>query len=250
MNIIEAFLVKLPFMKILALETATMAGSIAVLDDNKGLIGEVRININVAYAERLMPSVDWLLNASRLTIQDIDVFAVSIGPGSFTGLRIGLSTLKGFAYATNRPVVSVPTLDAFARALPSGSNFICPMIDARKNEVYTGLYKWEDGLLRKIIPEIAVNPLYFLNGLKEFYASKKDKGHTMFMGEGAKIYKDLINDIFKPDVFFAPVSSMFPAAASVAEIAIEKAKSGMFTDPVTLTPFYLRQSEAEVHWKV
>src|SRR4030066_1575979 len=102
-------------MKILAIETATVAGSIAIVDDSAGLIGEVRMDVKVVHAERLMPSIEWLLKASGIQINDIDAYAVSIGPGSFTGLRIGLSTAKGFSYATGKPVVPVPTLDAFAR---------------------------------------------------------------------------------------------------------------------------------------
>ncbi|MDZ4383175.1 MAG: tRNA (adenosine(37)-N6)-threonylcarbamoyltransferase complex dimerization subunit type 1 TsaB, partial [Thermodesulfovibrionia bacterium] len=93
-------------MKILALETATMAGSIAIVDDEE-LIAEVKLNINVAHSERLISSIDYLLNASRLSIKDIDAFAISIGPGSFTGLRIGLSTAKGFSYAAKKPLVPV-----------------------------------------------------------------------------------------------------------------------------------------------
>jgi len=104
-------------MKILALETATIAGSVAIIDDNKGLIGEVRVDVKAAHSERLMPSVEWLLNASGLSINDIDAFAVSIGPGSFTGLRIGLSTAKGLAFSTGKPLVPVKTLDAFASTL-------------------------------------------------------------------------------------------------------------------------------------
>lgn len=236
-------------MKVLALETATTAGSIAVLDDHKGLIGEARININAALAERLINSVDWLLNASFITINDIDAFAVSIGPGSFTGLRIGLSAAKGFSYATGKPIVSVPTLDAFARTLPFSSHFICPMLDAKKNEIYTGLYKWDDGLCRKIIPETAVNPLEFLKNVKEFQELKHIKEPTVFMGNGAKIYKDIITDVLKTNASFAPASRMSPSAAGVAEIALEKLKDGIFAEPVNLTPLYIRKSEAEINWK-
>lgn len=227
-------------MKVLALETATIASSIAIVDDNEGLISEVKINVKVAHAERLMASVDWLLNASRVSIKDIDAFAISIGPGSFTGLRIGLSTAKGFSYATNKPIVPVPTLDAFARTLPFCSHFICPMLDARKNEVYTGRYKWKDNTLKKIIPETAIKPDDFLKEIKE---------PTVFLGEGAKIYKKLITDTLQTNAFFASVSKMSPSASSVAEIAIEKLKKGIFTDPVSLRPFYIRKSEAETHWK-
>ena len=226
-------------MKVLALETATLAGSIAIVEDEE-LIGEVKVSINVAHAERLMSSVDWLLKASHVSIEEIDAFAVSIGPGSFTGLRIGLSTAKGFSYAAGKPIVPVPTLDAFARTLSFCRHFICPMLDARKNEVYTGLYKWEGDICRQIISATAINPAIFL---------KEMNGTVVFMGEGAKIYNELITASLKDKAVFAPASKMSPSASSVAEIAIEKVKQGIFTDPVSLTPFYIRKSEAELHWK-
>jgi tRNA threonylcarbamoyladenosine biosynthesis protein TsaB len=128
-------------MKVLAIETATIAGSAAVVDDELGLIGEVRVDVRVAHAERLMPSIQWLMESSRTSIKDIDAFAISIGPGSFTGLRIGLSTAKGLAYAAKKPLVPVRTLDAFARTLPYCRHMICPMFDARRNEVYAAFYK-------------------------------------------------------------------------------------------------------------
>ncbi len=227
-------------MKVLGLETATTAGSIAIVDDNEGLISEVKINIKVAHAERLMNSVDWLFKSSKISINEIDAFAISIGPGSFTGLRIGLSTAKGLSYATNKPIVPVPTLDAFARTLPFCSHFICPMLDARKNEIYTGLYKWGDEMLKKVIPETAIRPSDFLKEIKE---------PTVFMGDGVKIYKKLITDTLKSNAIFAPTSKMSPSASIVAEIVIEKLKEGIFTDPVSLTPFYIRKSEAEIRWK-
>ncbi|MBI4838219.1 MAG: tRNA (adenosine(37)-N6)-threonylcarbamoyltransferase complex dimerization subunit type 1 TsaB [Nitrospirae bacterium] len=223
-------------MKILALETATMAGSAAIVQDEE-LIGEIRVNISTAHAERLMPSIEYLLKASRISIKDIDAFAVSIGPGSFTGLRIGLSTAKGFSYSTGKPIISVPTLDAFARTLPFCPHFICPMLDARKNEVYAGLYKWEIGICTKIVPETAINPADFLRQIK---------GPAVFIGEGARIYKKLIKDALGDAALFAPVSKMIPSASAVGEIALEKLKNGLIADPVSLTPFYLRKSEAEI----
>jgi tRNA threonylcarbamoyladenosine biosynthesis protein TsaB len=226
-------------MKVLAFETATLAGSVAIVEDEE-LIGEVKVSINVAHAERLMSSVDWLLKASHLSIEEIDAFAVSIGPGSFTGLRIGLSTAKGFSYAAGKPIVPVPTLDAFARTLSFCQHCICPMLDARKNEVYTGLYKWEGDICRQIVSATSVNPAIFL---------KEMNGTVIFMGEGAKIYNELITASLKDKAVFAPASKMSPSASSVAEIAIEKVKQGIFTDPVSLTPFYIRKSEAELHWK-
>jgi len=227
-------------MKILALETATLAGSIALFDDVQGLIGEVKINVKIAHAERLMPTIQWFLESSRISINDIDAFAISIGPGSFTGLRIGLSTVKGLSYTTKKPIIPVPTLDAFARTLPFCPHLICPMLDARKNEVYTGLYKWRNNSCEKIIPETAINPEEFL---------KKINKPVVLMGDGVKIYRELIIDILKTNAIFAPHSKMIPSASTVAEIAVERIHQGIITDPIKLTPFYIRKSEAEIHWK-
>lgn len=227
-------------MKILALETATPAGSIAIVDDTEGLIGEVRVNVRIAHAERLMPSIQWLLGASGVSIKEIDAFAFSIGPGSFTGLRIGLSTVKGFSFATGKPIIPVPTIDAFARTMPFCRQMICPMLDARKNEVYAGLYRWVNGQCKKILPETALKPDDLLKKINE---------PVVFLGEGSKIYRTLISDRLKSNALFAPPSRMSPSASSVAEIAIEKIRQGITTDPVSLAPLYIRKSEAEIRWK-
>jgi tRNA threonylcarbamoyladenosine biosynthesis protein TsaB len=227
-------------MKILALETATLAGSIAIVDDRYGFISEVRVNLKIAHAERLMPSIQWILDASQMSIDEIDAFAVSIGPGSFTGLRIGLSTVKGLSYAAKKPIVPVPTLDAFARALPYCSHMICPMLDARKNQVYAALYTWEKHECRKVMDEIAVDLDTLLENIQ---------GPVIFLGDGAKLYRQQISDTLGDRAFFAPESRMYPAAASVAEIALEKMGKGESADPVSLTPLYIRKCEAELRWK-
>jgi tRNA threonylcarbamoyladenosine biosynthesis protein TsaB len=227
-------------MKILALETATLAGSIAIVDDEEGLIGEAAVNVKLAHSERLMPSIEWLLNASGISIKDIDAFALSIGPGSFTGLRIGLSTVKGFAFASGKSVVPVPTLDAFARTMPFCRHTVCPMLDARKKEVYAGLYRWDSNGCTKIMPETAIAPEDLLKKIEE---------PVVFMGEGAVIYKDMITESLKTKALFAPSSKMSPSAATVAEIAIEQINQGITTDPVSLAPYYIRKSEAEIRWK-
>lgn len=227
-------------MKILALETATIAGSIAIVDDGYGLISEVRVNLKIAHAERLMPSIQWILEASRVSIDDIDAFAVSIGPGSFTGLRIGLSTAKGLSYAANRPIVPVPTLDAFARTLPYCSYAICPMFNARKSQVYAALYTWENHECRKVMDEAAVAIDTLLKNIHE---------RAVFLGDGAKLYRQQISGALGDRALFAPESRMSPSASTVAEIAIEKMGKGESADPVGLTPFYIRKSEAELRWK-
>ncbi|MBI5664878.1 MAG: tRNA (adenosine(37)-N6)-threonylcarbamoyltransferase complex dimerization subunit type 1 TsaB [Nitrospirae bacterium] len=227
-------------MKVLALETATLAGSIAIVDDVEGLIGEVKVSVKIAHSERLMPSIEWLLKASAISIKEIDAFAVSIGPGSFTGLRIGLSTVKGFAFATGKPVVPVRTLDAFARTMPFCRHLICPMLDARKNEVYAAFYRWDDNICTKLGPETSIKPGELL---------KDTNGPIIFMGEGARIYKNTISDLLKTKAIFAPSSHMSPSASTVGELAVEMIRQGIAVDPVSLTPFYIRKSEAELNWQ-
>lgn len=226
-------------MKILALETATKAGSIAITDENI-FISEVRVDVSTAHAERVMNSIIWLLKSSNVSVNEIDAFAVSIGPGSFTGLRIGLSTIKGLAFSTKKPIMPVSTLDAMARRFPFSSYDICPMLDARKNEVYTALYKWENNACMKVGPEMAAEPAEFL---------KTIKNPTIFMGDGAIKYKSLITEIVKAYAIFPPSSLMTPAASSVAEIAFEKLRGGTKTDPISLIPLYIRKAEAEIRWK-
>jgi tRNA threonylcarbamoyladenosine biosynthesis protein TsaB len=226
--------------KILALETSTLAGSIAIVDDSYGLISEVRVNLKIAHAERLMPSIQWILGASRMSIDEIDAFAVSIGPGSFTGLRIGLSTVKGLSYAAKKPIVPVQTLDAFARSLPYCSYMICPIFDARKSQVYAALYKWEKNECRKVMDEIAVELDTLLENIN---------GPVVFLGDGAKLYRKQISDTLGDRAVFAPESRMSPSASLVAEVALEKLSKGESADPVRLTPFYIRKCEAELRWK-
>jgi len=227
-------------MRVLAIETATIAGSAAVVDDEQGLIGEVRVDVRIAHAERLMPSIEWLLKTSQISIKDIDAFAVSIGPGSFTGLRIGLSTAKGFSYAAQKPLVPVLTLDAFARTLPYCAHMICPMLDARRNQVYAAFYKWIDNRCVKVMPETAISPEELLKQIQE---------PVVFMGDGTKTYRELITSILDDKAMYAPSSKMSPSASTVAELAIEHIKNGLSTDPVSLAPYYIRKSEAEINWK-
>ncbi|MGH7386409.1 MAG: tRNA (adenosine(37)-N6)-threonylcarbamoyltransferase complex dimerization subunit type 1 TsaB, partial [Candidatus Rokuibacteriota bacterium] len=126
-------------MRLLALETATLAGGAALLDDGR-LVGEIRLNIALTHSERLMAVVDRLLQDCGGDARSLDALAVSVGPGSFTGLRVGAATAKGLALALEIPVAPVPTLDALAATLPFADAPVCPLLDARKGEVYCCLY--------------------------------------------------------------------------------------------------------------
>ncbi|MGE5174637.1 MAG: tRNA (adenosine(37)-N6)-threonylcarbamoyltransferase complex dimerization subunit type 1 TsaB, partial [Betaproteobacteria bacterium] len=175
-----------------------------------------------------------------LVISQFDGFAVAIGPGSFTGLRIGVSTIKGLAFATGKPVAAVPTLQALAWNVPHAAHSICPMLDARKNEVYAAFYAFDGTILTQTMPETVI-PLDRLGGLIS--------GRTVFTGEASHLYRQEIERLFGDAALFAPLSAILPSAASVAEIGLEMIRKGRYVAPDSLTPMYIRRPEAEVAWE-
>ncbi|MBA4348362.1 MAG: tRNA (adenosine(37)-N6)-threonylcarbamoyltransferase complex dimerization subunit type 1 TsaB [Thermodesulfovibrio sp.] len=222
-------------MKLLAIETSTMLGGVAIVDEYT-LVAESRMNVKVTHSERIMSEIDHVLMQSGLNINDIDVFGIAIGPGSFTGLRVGLSTVKGLVYATGKKLVSVSTLEAFAWNVPFSSHQVCPLLDARKKEVYVGLFRWVDGDFIRVMEEKVVRIENLLSVIN---------CPTIFLGEGAIIYKESIENKLGNIALFAPPQKMVPSPSNVAYLCMRKAKRGEFSDPVSLVPFYLRRSEAE-----
>lgn len=238
-------------MKVLAIETSTMLGGISLLDDSSGLIAEVRLNVKSTHSERLMPEIDHVMKQSGLELSDIDVFSVSIGPGSFTGLRIGLSTAKGFSFATGKPIVAVPTLEALAWNLPFCRYPVCTMLDARKKEVYAALFLWEGNGFVRLIGEMSVNVDMLMEEVKRIIGSGKGEGEILddkilFIGEGALLYKEKIVEAAKEKATFPSLEKMIPSPANIASIGVQKALRGEFSDPISLVPFYIRRSEAEL----
>ena len=224
-------------MKILAIETSTMLGGVAIADE-KGLIAESRLNVKSTHSERLMMTIDQQLRHSELSLHDIDLFAVASGPGSFTGLRIGLSTAKGLCYATGKPLVMVPTLDAFAEAFAYARYPVCIMLDARKGEVYASVYRW-DGTMVKILDEVSAPP-------EELF--RNAVGPVILAGEGAQVYRRRLADLLGDRALFAPDPLMVPSPAQVALLGLGKAQRDDFTDASVAEPLYVRKSEAEVKW--
>lgn len=217
-------------MNILAMDTSTLTATVAVLTDEK-LLGEFSVSNKLTHSQTIMPMTDTLLKTASLSLKDIDVFAVSIGPGSFTGLRIGMATVKTFAQALDRPIVGVSSLDAVAYSFTSTDKIICPIFDARRSEVYNALYK--DGIL--ITEPRALHIDELLNELKD--------EKVIFAGDGVLIHKDKI--IENPNWIIAPSNLILPKASSVAFAAQKRAKNGDFDDLYKLNPVYLRKSQAE-----
>jgi len=239
-------------MKLLALETSTLLGGIAIADEAEGLIAESRLSIRTTFSERLMTEIDHVMKQAGISLEAIDVFALSIGPGSFTGLRIGLSTVKGFAFATGRPVVSVPSLEAFAWNFPFCRYPVCTLLDARKKEVYAAVFLWkEDGFIRiieevpisihELMEKLAAHALPLNIGREGGLSGQK----ILFAGEGAILYRDQITDSMRDRAVFAPPEKTAPSPANVASLGMKKASRGEFSDPIRLVPFYIRRSEAE-----
>ena len=226
-------------MNILAVETSTMLGGIAIVDEKKGLVAETRLNVKTTHSERLMTVIEQTLMRSDLVLDDIDVYAVTTGPGSFTGLRIGLSTVKGLSYATGKPMVGVPTLDAFAWNFPWSRYPVCLMLDARRCEVYAAVFEWVNQGFEKLIEDVSVKPAELLKGLQ---------GNVLFAGEGVQVYQNEIVSIMKERAFMAPPDKMVPSPANVAILGLQKAHSGRFIDAAKAAPVYIRKSEAEVKW--
>lgn len=226
-------------MYILGIETSTRTGSVAIVSED-GVIAQYSLNIEVTHSERLMSTVDRVLTDTGFQMADMDGYAVAIGPGSFTGLRIGLAAVKGLALVTGKPVAAVPTLKALAWNLPYAAHPVCPMLDARKNEVYAATYRFEGTALVHVMAEEVIS----LSRLSGRISEK-----TLFTGEASRLFHKDILEIFGDRALFAPISAILPSAAAVAEIGLDMIKSGNQADPDSLTPMYIRRPEAEVAWE-
>jgi len=226
-------------MRVIAIETATMVGSIAIIDAAR-VISEITLNARATHSERLMAAIDRLLGDSGLAIDDMDGVAVSIGPGSFTGLRIGLSAAKGLSYASGKPLIGIPTLDALALNMTFSSYLICPIQDARKGEVYTALYRPGDNSPEKMTADIAVDP----SALAGMITQK-----TVFLGDGVNRYRELLMKQLGELYNEAPIPLQLPRASNVAMLALKRLEKGDTDDPFTMIPRYIRKSEAEIRWR-
>lgn len=225
-------------MIILALDTSSIVATAALMENDK-LIGEYVINHKRTHSQKLMPMIEALMKSCEIHMEDIDVIAVAKGPGSFTGLRIGVATAKGLAHAMNIPVVGISTLDALAFNLPYCEGLICPILDARRNQVYTGVYKWDDGMLHRIEEPMARS----LEELIERLAERSES--VLFVGDGLDKHMEQLRKALTNRVMTPPNSVKMPRASSVAELALQRVKEGKVESFYTLMPEYLRKSEAE-----
>lgn len=231
-------------MPILAIETATTTGSIAIVEEKK-VISEITLNIKATHSEKLMAAMDYLLKSSGLTLDEMDGIAVSTGPGSFTGLRIGLSAAKGLSYASGKPLFAIPTLDALASNMSFSRHLICPVLDARKGEVYTALYRSRGQYNEKNTDDLAVKPLELIDIINKTFSEQG----IVFLGDGVDVYGNMLKEKLGTLYHEAPLPLQIPRASNVAMLALERLERGDVDDPFTLVPRYIRKSEAELKWK-
>ncbi|MCC5466131.1 tRNA (adenosine(37)-N6)-threonylcarbamoyltransferase complex dimerization subunit type 1 TsaB [Pelosinus baikalensis] len=228
-------------MPILAIDTATLVSSVALATvDN--LLAEITLQTKKTHSELLMPHIAKLMDMAQVAKADLKGVAVSIGPGSFTGLRIGLSTAKTLAYALQIPVVGVPTLAAMAYGCPVPGVILAPMLDAQKGNVYQALFEWHQGELKEIQPAIVTEVTAALESLSQ------QERPVVVMGESAVMYRDKIEQIGKNLILAAP-HVVIQRASSVAGLGYKLIKQGVRHDVMGLEPLYIRRSEAEVLWE-
>ena len=222
-------------MKLLAVESATLSGGVALLDGDR-LLGEITLNIAITHSERLMSAVDRLLADCGLGPADLGGLAVSVGPGSFTGLRVGLATVKALAMALDLPVAPVPTLDALASRLPFADAPVCPILDARKGEVYLSLYRWRGDSMAREWDYLALAP--------ESAAARLEPP-VILLGDGVEACRPWLGRLWA-GAQVAPAVQRLPSAAAVAGLGLAVLAAGGGVSAEALAPLYLRPSEAEL----
>ncbi len=216
-------------MRVLAIETSTLAGGVALAEPER-IVSEYALDVRTTHSERLMPAIDRLLADAGWALATLDGLAVSVGPGSFTGLRIGISTAKGLAFGLDVPIAPVPTLDALAARLPFAASPVCPVLRARRDEVYACLYRWAGGAMRREWDYLALSPAELAARLP---------GDVILLGDGA-------SHVPAPAARLAPAAVRTPSAATVGELGLARLGAGDVVSATELVPLYLRPPEAEL----
>ncbi|MEJ2201760.1 MAG: tRNA (adenosine(37)-N6)-threonylcarbamoyltransferase complex dimerization subunit type 1 TsaB [Desulfuromonadaceae bacterium] len=225
---------------LLTVDTATTAGSVALCRGTT-LLGEFTLNIRSTHSDRLLSLIQQLLAATGVSLSQLQALGVVLGPGSFTGLRVGVATVKGLALALQIPVVGVSSLAALAMQVPYVSCPVCTLLDARKAEVYAGLFAWKGVELRPLRDEVVLPPVELLASLPA--------EEIIFVGNGALEYGDLIQETLGDAARIVPLSQQVPRAASAAPLALAALREKRIIPLEHLVPSYIRPSEAELAWR-
>lgn len=230
-----------PSLRVLAVDTSTASGSVAVVEDGR-LVAEVCERDVGGHAAWLLPAVKSTIEGAGMGPADIDLFALGLGPGSFTGLRIGVSTVKGLAWTLGRPVMGVSSLEALAMNLAGSGRgvFVCPLFDARKKEVYRGVYRPAGGRMERVIDDGAARPEALADELAAL------DGEVVLLGDGLVLYGDMLARKV-PRCRRASEDLWLVRGSAVAALALAALADGLRpSDPADIRPRYKRRSEAEL----
>lgn len=233
-------------MRILGLDSSGLVASVAIVEDDN-MLAEYTVNYKKTHSQTLLPMLDEIAKMIELDMSTIDAIAVAAGPGSFTGLRIGSATAKGLGLALDKPLISVPTVDGLAYNLYGNRDMVCPLMDARRNQVYTGLYEFVECCdnneytmtMQSVLPQCAV-------GIDEIVAKINELNRpVVFLGDGVAVFKTYIAESCTAPYSFAPAHMNKQRASAVASLGLVYAAAGKLESAADHRPDYLRLSQAE-----
>lgn len=225
-------------MKVLGLDSSGIVASVAIVEDDV-LIAEYTVNYKKTHSQTLLPMLDEIVKMTELDLTSIDAIAVAEGPGSFTGLRIGSATAKGLGLALDKPIIAIPTVEGLAFNLYDNKGTICPIMDARRKQVYTGLYRFENHELKIVEDQMAISMQELIDKLNDLDAE------VVFLGDGVSVFKDMIAEGLKIPYSFAPAHLNKQRAAAVAALGLKYFAEGRIQTATEHVPNYLRLSQAE-----
>lgn len=225
-------------MKILAIDSSGLVATVAILEEDN-MLAEYTINYKKNHSQTLLPMLDEIVKQLDFELETIDAIAVAAGPGSFTGLRIGSATAKGLGLALQKPIIPIPTVDGIAYNMCGVSQVVCPLMDARRNQVYTGIYEFQENTLLTIQPQEAV-------AIEEVVEQINHLGRpVIFLGDGVPVQKDTIAELVKVPYSFAPAHMARQRAGALGALAFQYYVQGRVEDAREHKPDYLRLSQAE-----
>ncbi len=228
-------------MRIIGIDTSTMVGSVALVNDGR-LEGEYTLNVRRTHSERMMPALVRVMEDAGISASQIDGVAVAIGPGSFTGIRIGVAGAKGLAYALGKPAIGVSTLDALAFGMGLAATLICPVLDAKRGQVYTAVYRGAgrlDSPPRRLTEYLAVDIEEALGKLAAL------GGEVVLLGDGVEPNLQKINDLLGERARIVPHTVGTMRAGWVAQLGVARLADGVLDDPLSLLPLYVRPPEVD-----
>lgn len=225
-------------MKILGLDSSGLVASVAVVEDDN-LLAEYTVNYKKTHSQTLLPMLDEIVSMIELDLESIDAVAVAGGPGSFTGLRIGSATAKGLGLALEKPLIQIPTVDGIAYNLCGAGDLVCPLMDARRSQTYTGVYEFEGNEMQVLVPQCAIGIDEIVDIVNSF------ERNVAFLGDGIPVFREYIRQYCRVSYRFAPAHMNKQRASAVAALALQYYKEGKVQTAAEHRPDYLRLPQAE-----